>query len=417
MKRNSMQALLGLLFILAGFSVRAQVYKPLHSASYVKDKNFYLFTLFDGLPAVNQAIRQQPALMAVWQKKLGALRAAAATCEEDAGCHVNALKWTDEDIATVGTALTNLHQANQPVQELVRNHLRRSGYYANYAPEGDVQLLNHAWQDAAAAMNRIMNVYALGQKPQYPDIDSASYDVRTIVYRKNINIVVNTLADFSADSVKTFYDAALHFSLDLLDINMRNEAGRLEPHAQVNASVIKTLKGIDWNKYKYTAIVVPGAGPDITSARLDPWAISRLRVAVDRFRKGEAPLFIVSGGFVKPFQTPYSEGVEMKRYLTENFGIPASKIILEPYARHTTTNIRNAVRLMAAYNIPLNRPALIITDQYQTHTIQSQAFLKRCLDELGYQPFVTLTPKGKTDTEFVPNLISLHLDARDPLDP
>ena len=150
---------------------------------------------------------------------------------------------------------------------------------------------------------------------------------------------------------------------------------------------------------------------------MDPWAISRLRIAADRFKKGEAPLFIVSGGYVKPFQTIYCEGMEMKKYLMAHFQVPEHCIILEPYARHTTTNIRNAARLMVRYRIPLLQPALIITDWYQSNTIQSERFRQRCLDELRYLPFVTLTKRSPVDTEFTPSSQSLHVDALDPLDP
>lgn len=420
-KKIAVVVLCFVMFATAHRHTQAQTYTPgykaVRSGSYVRDKNFYLLTLFSQLPRVNAVISNDSTFKSLLLQKTAALKKAASECKENPGCHVAALRWTASDMDRVSSELIKLYHQRAAIKELVNQHLLPSGYYVKYESLKPDSLLSSAWKDIAKAINRIMDVYALGIKPKYAVLDSASYDVNTLVYRQNINIVVNTLDDLAANDVQQFYDPALHFSLDLLEINMRNEADRFEPNEQVNASAIKYLKTIQWHKYPYAAILVPGAGPDITSARIDPWAISRLRIAVARYKKGLAPVFIVSGGFVKPFQPPYAEGNEMKRYLIEHMGIPAEAIILEPYARHTTTNIRNASRLIYRYRIPAQKKALIISDQYQTHTIQSDKFRQRCLDELGYLPFTFLAGKGKTDTEFVPALTSLHLDALDPLDP
>ncbi len=41
----------------------------------------------------------------------------------------------------------------------------------------------------------------------------------------------------------------------------------------------------------------------------------------------------------------------MNRYLIEVYGISESAILLEPHARHTTTNLRNGMREILAYNL------------------------------------------------------------------
>ncbi len=57
----------------------------------------------------------------------------------------------------------------------------------------------------------------------------------------------------------------------------------------------------------------------------------------------------------------------MKKFLTSRFGIPPQAIIIDPHARHTTTNIRNADRLIIRYGIPLTKPSVFITTQSQLH--------------------------------------------------
>ncbi len=78
-------------------------------------------------------------------------------------------------------------------------------------------------------------------------------------------------------------------------------------------------------------------------------------MAVKRYRQGLAPLLLVSGGAVHPKRTPYNEALEMKKELMNVYGIPARAIIVEPHARHTTTNFRNAARLVYRYGIPADK--------------------------------------------------------------
>ena len=143
----------------------------------------------------------------------------------------------------------------------------------------------------------------------------------------------------------------------------------------------------------------------------------RLELAVARFRAGKAPFIIVSGGYVHPNQTPFNEAFEMKRSLIKDFGVPADAILIDPHARHTTTNLRNASRLVIRYGMPIDKPMLITSDASQSAYITGTVFRDRCLKELGYQPGVIGRRHSKFDVEFIPGLDSLHADARDPLDP
>ena len=82
------------------------------------------------------------------------------------------------------------------------------------------------------------------------------------------------------------------------------------------------------------------------------------RLAALQYAKGVAPFIVTSGGKVHPYKTKFCEATEMKRYLVEKLHIPANAIIVDPHARHTTTNMRNAARLIYRYGIPLIKPAL-----------------------------------------------------------
>jgi hypothetical protein len=143
----------------------------------------------------------------------------------------------------------------------------------------------------------------------------------------------------------------------------------------------------------------------------------RLELAVARFRAGKAPFIIVSGGYVHPNQTPFNEAFEMKKSLIADFGVPAEAILIDPHARHTTTNLRNAARLAFRYGMAVDRPMLITSDQSQSAYVTGLVFRDRCLKELGYQPGVLGARLSKFDVEFTPGLDSLHADAHDPLDP
>ena len=107
----------------------------------------------------------------------------------------------------------------------------------------------------------------------------------------------------------------------------------------------------------------------------------------------------------------------MKKELMTRYHVPASAIIIDPYARHTTTNLRNATRLLFRAGAPLGRPVLVVTSQGQSASIEAEAFRKRNDDELGYQPMTVVRRLSPNDLVMTPNITSLHADPRDPLDP
>jgi hypothetical protein len=107
----------------------------------------------------------------------------------------------------------------------------------------------------------------------------------------------------------------------------------------------------------------------------------------------------------------------MKKYLMKVRGIPEDALLVDPHARHTTTNLRNVSRLFLRHGVPIDRPALVTTDLGQTLYIQTTGFPLRNDKELGYRPWRVLFQLSSFDTCLVPTRLSLHADGRDPLDP
>lgn len=154
----------------------------------------------------------------------------------------------------------------------------------------------------------------------------------------------------------------------------------------------------------YDVIVVPGYTPDDTDrpqAHVHPVAASRLDEAIALYREGVSNLVLVSGGNVRPRGTPHNEALTMKRYLLEH-GLGEGAIVVEPCARHSTTNLRNAGRFMLKYHL---RTALVVTSRDQAFYFANgrlSSFEIRSRAELGYM-VGSIKNRTSTTLEFAPN--------------
>lgn len=383
------------LFIATALRAAGPAHAPLPLRDAVRDKNFFVLSLIE---------QKLPDVLAA---KRAALHKAATECEKEAECFAAALRWTDAEMNDVAAAL-------KPNAELI-GALRRSGAYVRYASKSDDELLDAAWLDAARGINNLLDVYAAGKAPRYKDIDAVSYDVKSDGY---LHLMHTVAADLEEETFDRFFEPSLRFALKLLEVNHRDEAGRHEPmEAKDNAAAVRRIKSLVWKTYPYSVIVVPGAGSDRLTWSLSAASRLRAEIAARRFKERKAPLILVSGGYVHPNQTPYSEAIEMKKVLVRDFGVPASAVIVDPHARHTTTNLRNAARLMYRYGIPFGAKGLITTDSYQSTYIEGAPFAERCEKELGYQPVTVSKRVSVFDLEFTPRVEALQIDAMDPLDP
>jgi hypothetical protein len=375
----------------------------------VQDKNFYLLSLFQRNREVGNLFFRNKILRQLSTEKLLAARKAAAC--DNVVCLADAFRFSDSNIDAVANELRSL--ANEPqFKALVRRQMRPSGVFIKYDRQSDAEMLVAAWRDAANGLNRILSVYGLGKDPAYKDIDRVSFDVSKSDYRDLLSAKVREIK-FSRQPL--FFEPTLNFALKLLQVNRRDEAGRYEPlESGENKAALSNLRNIKWSDYPYSFILVLGSGAR-DSSRLSPIGAKRAEVAARLYLEHKAPLLIMSGGHVHPMQTPYCEAIEMKKYVMEKFKIPASSILIEPHARHTTTNFRNGSRLALRYRLPLN--ALVTSSEdHITYTV-GEDFRARCLKEFGYFPIESIRRVSPVEAEFKPSALSLFFDSQDPLDP
>ncbi|WP_372787092.1 YdcF family protein [Phenylobacterium sp.] len=409
---------LAALLVCAGSAAWAQspAYRFVRSDDPAADANAYLLTLIAADPEALRAAAGDAALAAIGRRLVESRSAVQASCRATSVCPVERMMLSQAEIAAAGDALAGLAKPGSPLARLARERMRPSGRFQKYAALEDTAMLRAAWIETAEGVNRLYRVYALGEKPRYPDIDSASYPPGDAYLRTLLRQALEAETDRAR--AEPFFAAWTALGFDLLTINQRDEAGRYEPlETGENAPAMARARRLDWGKWPYAAIIVPGQGLEAAETRLSPGGASRDRLAVKRWREGKAPFLVVSGGHVHPNKTPFAEAVEMKHDLMAHYGVPAEAIFIDPYARHTTTNLRNAVRLLFRAGAPPARTLLVTTSGDQSGYIEGPGFADRCAKELGYQPMTGLTRLSAFDLAGAANLVSLHADPQDPLDP
>lgn len=418
--------------------------RPLRLTQPVQDKNFYLLSLLEHDKVVRKALYEDATLRGLYESKLETLKRVFEQSKLGDAHALADLEFTEAEIVQGEHALTQLYGRSVALRKLVDGPLRQSGIYLRYqtGPSGETgaTLVSKAWRDCALGINNIVSVYGLGKNGRSPDIDSISYDAKSFLYGALVHNILGALleelgalpAERPKESggrvdnsishpivaVPSVFAPSLKCALGLMEANRRDEAGRFEPLERgENRAALRRVPSIRWEQYPYTVIIVPGYGPEEPGVSLSPIGKLGLSLAVRRYKDGKAPFILVSGGYVHPKQTPYCEAFEMKRSLIHDFGVPESAIIMDPHARHTTTNLRNAVRLLFRYGIPCERPGLITTNTYQSADIEGVAFRDRCQRVFGYQPVEVLARLSPFDITFRPKLDSLYADPQDPLDP
>jgi hypothetical protein len=385
-------------------------YKPSSSGSWIQDKDFYLFTLMAQAP-VRQAFQNDPALKQLLDQRLGLVALAMGKHTTTPQAAVLNFVWTPAEIAGVDSAIERL---DVKLKDLAAE-MRRSGYWIRDAALSDTGLVRKAWEDAARWQNRVIVNYTTNKGFRYAAIDSATFAPLSQVATEALGETLMMLW-YHKDRMTVFFQPGLELALDILFINNRDEAARFEPMDSTNRTAYNTVKKADWSRYPYAAILLPGEGPE------NEWAMSpvgkyRCQLGADAYRSGKAPFIIVSGGFVHPFQTPYCEALEMKNYLVHTLGVPDDAVILEPHARHTTTNIRNANRIMLRQGFPRDKRVLCVSTAGQSAYILAPFFAGRCKFEMGYVPFTDLKQEDPFSVSYTIDASSLQLDGTDPLDP
>lgn len=413
-----------LYFLLLAFSstlLKAQnqphrEYRAVDGSSYTQSKNAYLLTLFQSLPEVREILESDPILLKVGNHKAAQLSASLKNCVGEAFCFSEKLPFSPGEVEEVAHRLQELTRSNPVLQSVVTDHLIPSGTYQLQEAPLPEEWLANAWKQDAQTVNHIIAVYVRGEKPNYPNIDSLGMKVPSASYSANIH-ALNELVHVNTAQSKLFFAIPLSYAMDALAMARMERAGDFEPMQHtVNREAYLRAMDTNWEDYPYPLILIPGAGTDNYLDNISAGGVLRCRLALKAYQDGLAPFIMVSGGNVHPYKVRYNEAVEMKRYLVE-LGVPESAILMDPHARHTTTNMRNTARIMFRYGFPMDRPSITVTTPAQSKYIYAETMQERCIRELGYSPYRNGKRLSATTAEFYPLVTALQIDADEPLDP
>ena len=350
-----------------------------------------LFPLLDAAgrdPVALERLATAPGMQAILRTR----RARRAACSADLTCRAQALIWTDQEAAAV----------------------RRAAAAATPLVAADDGLAAQADREIAG-INVIVRTYALGAPPATAIDGPGTLSPQDRQARLQ---AADWLADTPRAGSTQAFDPSIDYALALLDVSDRIDAIGHEPlSGGANAAAMTRAKTLDWRRYRYGAMIVTGVGPEIEGEPLSPFGKYHLRLAAQRFAQGDVAFIIVSGGRAHPRGTPFTEADEMRKALIERYRIPPDAIVGEPYARHTTTNLRNASRLLTQMGAPADGETIIICNPLQSSYIESARFTERNAAELGYQPGRIVRRVSPTELVFRPARAADRVDPRDPLDP
>ena len=393
-----------------------QEYRMVDGSSYIQSKNVYLLTLFESLPEVRKILESDPELLSVANRKAAQLSTSLENCEGKPFCFSEKLPFTPDEVEEVAERLQELTRSNPALEKVVADHLIPSGMYQLQGASLPEVWLANAWKQDAKTINHIISVYVRGEKPNYPNIDSLGMKIPSSSYSANIH-ALNELVHVTTAESKLFFITPLSYAMNALAMARMERAGDFEPmRYTVNRGAYLQAMNTEWDDYPYPLILIPGAGTDNYLDNISAGGVLRCRLALKAYQDGLAPFIMVSGGNVHPYKVGYNEAIEMKRYLME-LGVPESAILVDPHARHTTTNMRNAARIMFRYGFPMDRPSITVTTPAQSRYIYADTMQKRCVRELGYSPYRNGKRLSATTAEFYPLITALQIDADEPLDP
>lgn len=383
----------------------------------MKNKLFYFLSVIHSDTKASSTIEKNKVLKEISAAQLSRTAQSLQSGHKSGKYYAESIRWSDKEIVLAGDELLKLLK-NKKTRNRIIKKLKASGHYSLYHDLSDTSFIRTVWENNAHGINRIFHVYLGGNPPKrYAAIDSISYKQDDPGFVKKVDSAFTVIiASLKNKSHVPFCELSLKLALAVLEINGRDEAARYEPLTEgYNARSFMDVKTIDWDSYRYSMLLVPGFGPEKDGVRLHEKGIARCKMAAERFKRGWAPFIMVSGGHVYPFRTPFSEAVEMRRYLIEELNIPENAIIIEPHARHTTTNIRNASRLLYRFGMPDTKKGLVVTDAAQTKMIESLD--ARCMRELGYVPYIDVKVLNENEVEFSPSPQVFQINLEDILDP
>ena len=394
-------------------------YTFLKSGSYVQDRNFYLLTLMQELTNVSSDLVKDATLSAFKERFVSRVKSLANNHNSTVAQVADNLKVSEAEMNNIALHLGSLVNTSSNLNLLITKHARPSGVFQKYASVSNSRMLELSWIAACVGINNIIDEYVLGEEPRDKVSDGPAYDVNSEEYRqKLLEIIIQMEKD--KEDFSLFFEPVLHFSLEILKHNNRDEAGKYEPLEDgENKAALSFIPSINWGDYNYASLLLLGDSPNSPGddVRISESAKIRVKLAADRYHNHKAPLIIISGANVYPFQTPYYEAVEMKRWMIKYHKVPEKAIIVDPHGRHTTTNLRNASRYIFRYGIPADKKSIVTATESHIDYVVSNNYYNTCFKHFGYMPVELKNRISINDVEFLPKVISLHADASDPLDP
>lgn len=381
----------------------------------LQDKIFPFFSLLK--LKSESLVRDNTVLKSLSQKYRLRLEIVVGSYDDDGSTVFQQLLLKPEEISDVKKELLELTRQGK-LQSLIDNDLKPSGLFRQYADMSSEAMIGFVWEDAANGTNLIIENYLLGKEMSDKEKDGPLYESDNIEYQ---NAVINSLRQYLDKSKEVwFYEDPLSVAMRILELNGRNEAARYEPLiAGENKLALQAIAQTDFSKYTYTALVVLGDSPNSPGdePHLSESAKARVAMGVEKYRSGVAPFILFTGANVYPNHTPYHEAIEMKKYAMTQFSVPERAILVDPHARHTTTNLRNSSRLIFRYKMPSDQKALVVATTSHINTIISESFRIRCIREIGYSPVSTKPVYGANELEITPDVRALHVNTKDFLDP
>jgi hypothetical protein len=382
----------------------------------IKQKLFPLLDALESDPAALAALKSAPAIDQLIKERAIATDRVASRCDLDSNCLNTAFRFSPAARAAILDGLGKLYRQSSGVKSLGSRLVCEDSAFPIYKSVGCERAFLQAVDDELTGLNNVIDIFGDGKPSTRGATDVAEYDTQGPAYRQTLNTLALN-AQEASPSASLFQQGVL-YACYLLIANRSDYVDKFPALDTVyNADAVLALSHTVWADYKYSAILVPGLGPEIAGVPLSAGGRARLRIAVKRYLEGEAPVIVVSGGFVHPPHTQFNEAVEMKKALIADFGIPSDAILIEPLARRTTTNLRNVARLLVRYGISLDKPVLVTTDVAQSLSITNGQIGDRCLKTLGYIPFQNVKQLSPVETSVQLLRESLQFDPRDPLDP
>ncbi len=407
-----------LLFVFATWSLTGSAQESHHNKTVeqLKENNFYFFSkLLQNAEVSKQVLKSKKLQTWTANQKVKLESQAKVTQVITANQLIAPYLFSTEEIAMIISEFQSVIQRKE-VKDFVQT-MRDSGKYANGVTENDAVFLAEIVRLNLEGINHTLSVYGKGMDPYYPKIDAVSYEVTSNYYQRTLLYWSNHLLENGKDT-PLFFERSLDYAMYLMYFNHRDEGVRYESlDEQYNAKAIAFAKEVDFEAYPYNALLVLGDGPDNYRDPLSALGKLNLEIAVAQYRQKKAPFILVSGGHVHPNRTATCEAIVMKDELMKVYGIPEKAIIVEPYARHTTTNLRNATRLMLRYGFNIKQKSMIVSHYNHIRMIYDVKFKQRFVTELGYLPGEFIEIENGELLEYYPVEVMTQLNPLEPLDP